>query len=250
VQKEVKDNTKAIEKVDKNVEDIRKELEEIKKSRGDDKAGYMTAEEYREREARRLNVVMHRVKESAAATAEMRREADIAECGNIFRAAGIQEQDREIRACRRVGEKGSEPRPVVVVLKKETARRAILEAARHLRNTNYREVSIIPDLTPQQRKEEAGLAEEAEKRNREELTDDDKQKNLQWVVVGQRGARRLIKTQARGEQRWREQRTSGAGGPLSTGRRRETRRRTRRRRRRRQRMRPGALQAKSDCNVH
>jgi hypothetical protein len=40
------------------VEDIRKELEEIKKSRGDDKAGYMTAEEYREREARRLNVVI------------------------------------------------------------------------------------------------------------------------------------------------------------------------------------------------
>jgi hypothetical protein len=52
----------------------------------------------------------------------------------------------------------------------------------------------------------------ASRSSSEQLTDDDKQKNLKWVVVGQRGARRLIKTQARGEQGWREQRTSGASG--------------------------------------
>jgi hypothetical protein len=203
VQKEVKDNSKAIEKVDKNVEDLRKELNEIKNKKNDETAALMTAEEYKEREARRLNIIMHRVRESAAATAELRREADIAECKNIFQAAGVAEQDREIRTCRRLGEKSSEPRPVVVVMRREAARVAILEAARQLKNTSYKDVSIIPDLTPMQRKEEAGLVDEAEKRNRDELTDEERQKNLKWQVVGQRGARRLVKTTVRTEGSWR-----------------------------------------------
>jgi hypothetical protein len=84
-------------------------------------------------------------------------------------------------------------------MRKEAAKTAILEAARELRNTEYKDVSIVPDLTPLQRKEEAGLAEEAERRNRSELTQDDQQKNLRWLVVGPRGARRLIKAKARAE---------------------------------------------------
>jgi hypothetical protein len=203
VQKEVKDNSKAIEKVDKNVEDIRKELDMIKNSKSDEAAGYMTAEEYREREARRVNLVMHRVRESAAQTAELRKEADMLECSNIFKAAGVAEQSRDIKVCRRLGEKGNEPRPVVVVMKREAARTAVLEAARQLKNTEYKDVSIVPDLTPMQRKEEAGLADEAEKKNRDELSEEDRQKNLRWTVVGQRGARRIIKTQARPEGGWR-----------------------------------------------
>jgi hypothetical protein len=79
----------------------------------------------------------------------------------------------------------------------ETARAAALRAARRLRNTRYSEVSIIPDLTQQQRQEEAGLVDEAARKNREELTEDDVQKNLVWQVVGQRGAKKLIKMRAR-----------------------------------------------------
>jgi hypothetical protein len=217
VQKEVKDNTKAIEKVDKNVEDLRKELDEIKNSKDNGAAGMMTSEEYREREARRLNIIMHRVKESAAATAELRREADMMECNNIFKAAGVTEQDRDIKTCRRIGEKSkvsNEPRPVVVVMKREASRTAILEAARQLRNTSYKEVSIIPDLTPMQRKEEAGLTDEAARRNKDELTTEDRQKNLRWQVVGQRGARRLIKMTARTENGWRDRmRGTSSQGP-------------------------------------
>jgi hypothetical protein len=199
VQKEVKDNTKAIDKVDKNVEELRKEIDTIKNSRSDESASYLTAEEYREREARKVNLIMHRVRESEEESAELRRKADTLECSAIFRAAGVAEQDSEIRACRRIGERGNDPRPVVVVMRKEAAKTAILEAARELRNTEYKDVSIVPDLTPLQRKEEAGLAEEAERRNRSELTQDDQQKNLRWLVVGPRGARRLIKAKARAE---------------------------------------------------
>jgi hypothetical protein len=215
VQKEVKDNAKAIDKVDKNVEDIRKELDKMKEKSSVEMDGFMTAEEYREREARKVNLIMHRVRESEAASAELRREADTLECGKIFRAAGVSEQDSEIKACRRLGEKGNDPRPLVVVMRKETARAAILDAARQLKNTDYSDVSIVPDLTPLQRKEETSLADEAERRNRDELSEDDVQKNLKWYVVGVRGARRLVKTRARAETsgRGRGRRPSGPARP-------------------------------------
>jgi hypothetical protein len=208
VQKEVKSNTKELERVDKNIEDLRKDMDKMKNRNTEEAAAFLTAEEYREREARKLNLIMHRVKESAAVTAELRREADTQECHHILEAAGVPAADQEIKTCRRIGEKGPEPRPMVVVMKREAARAAVLEAARQLRNTNYSDVSIVPDLTPAQRKEEADLSEEAERRNREELSSDDVQKNLKWLVVGQRGAKRLIKSQAR--QGW-EERGRGRG---------------------------------------
>jgi hypothetical protein len=40
----------------------------------------------------------------------------------------------------------------------------------------YNDVSIVPDLTPSQRKEEAALHEEMDRKNRDELTEEEKQK--------------------------------------------------------------------------
>ena len=40
-----------------------------------------------------------------------------------------------------------------------------MEAARKLKNTEYREVSIVPDMTVQQRREEQSMVEEVERRN-------------------------------------------------------------------------------------
>jgi hypothetical protein len=197
VRKEVKGNAQEIDRVDKNVEELRKELDKIKEKSKDETSQFITAEEYREREARKANVVMHRVKEPEATTAEERRSADIEECGNILQAAGLGAAKRDIRTCRRVGEKRDGPRPMIVVMNNEPARNAVLGAARRLKHTSYKDVSIAPDLTQQQRKEETGLTEEANRRNRDELTNDDVQKNLTWQVVGQRGARKIIKAYTR-----------------------------------------------------
>jgi hypothetical protein len=201
VQKEVKENAKEIERVDKNVGDLKKELSTVKNQSQLDTTKFITAEEYREREARRANIVMHRVREPTADTAAERREADTIECRNILSAAGVAHVGEDIRTCRRIGERGPEPRPLVVIMKSETAKLAAMEAARNLRNSQYSDISIVPDLTPQQRQEEAALGKEAERKNREELTDDDKQKNLTWQVVGQRGAKKLIKSYTRQQQR-------------------------------------------------
>jgi hypothetical protein len=177
VQKEVKSNTKEIERVDKNIDELRKDMDKMKGKNADEAATFLTAKEYREREARKLNLVMHRVKESAAMSAELRREADTQECQLIFEAAEVPAADCEIKTCRRIGEKGPEPRPMVVVMRREAARTAVLEAARQQRTTNYNEISIVIDLTPAQQKEELDMSEEAERRNREELSNNDIQKN-------------------------------------------------------------------------
>jgi len=55
-----------------------------------------------------------------------------------------------------------------------------------------------PDLTQMQRKEEEEMRQEAERKNREELTQDDISKNLVWTVVGARGEKRIIKVVERG----------------------------------------------------
>jgi hypothetical protein len=197
VHQEVKENTKGLEKVDKTVSDLKKDLDKVKETRKEETSQFITAEEYREREARRFNLIMHRVPESAGNTGEDRKRADQTTCNNILEAIGLRDWASDIKLCRRLGERGDEPRPLIVYLRTETTRTAILEAAKHLRNTPFNEISIVPDLTPAQRQEEAALSVEMDRRNKEELTEEDRQKNLQWRVVGPRGARRIIKTTAR-----------------------------------------------------
>ena len=52
-----------------------------------------------------------------------------------------------------------------MVLKTEDTKRKLLESARELKNTEYKEVDIVPNLTVQQRREEMSMIEEAERRN-------------------------------------------------------------------------------------
>jgi hypothetical protein len=105
IQAEVKDNAKVINKVDKSVEELRQELEKVKSSKAHEANNLMTTEEYREREARRQNVILHRVPETEATTAEARKQADLTVCYNIFSTVGLQEWTSDIKICRRLGEK-------------------------------------------------------------------------------------------------------------------------------------------------
>jgi hypothetical protein len=210
----VKDNANEIEKVDKSVDQLRKELDKVKEANKEEARNYVTAEEYREREARRLNVIMHRVPEPQAQSGEEQKQADLATLKTIFNVIGLSEWVGGVKLCRRLGERGDEPRPLVVYLRDEATRSMLLESARHLRSTAYTEVSIVPDLTQAQRQEEAELSTEMERRNKDELTNEDLQKNLKWQIVGPRGARRLIKTVTR---EWQHGRGRGRGQPHTGG---------------------------------
>ena len=48
----------------------------------------------------------------------------------------MEKEGREdLKICRRIGERGQEPRPLVVILRTEEAKRKILEAAKYLKGT-------------------------------------------------------------------------------------------------------------------
>jgi hypothetical protein len=124
---------------------------------------------------------------------EDRRAWDMRSCDNIFTALNLNlTNERAVRFCRRVGERGTGPRPLVVGFRREEQKEDVLENAKNLRNTQFEEVVIIPDLTQEQRKDEADMVNEAEVRNRD-LTEEDKAKNLEWMLVGARGEWRMIK---------------------------------------------------------
>jgi hypothetical protein len=125
------------------------------------------AEEMREHEVRRRNVVMHRVGEAGpdARTVEEKKARDLRSCDNIFRALNMDfNSENGIKFCRRVGEKGNGPRPLIVGLKREWQKEDLLDKAIDLRTTPYSDIVIIPDLTKEQQKE-AEMVNEVERRN-------------------------------------------------------------------------------------
>jgi hypothetical protein len=119
-----------------------------------------------------------------------------------------------------VGERGSDPRPVVVGLNSEEDRR--MSRTRQLRGGRYDNMAVVPDLTRMQRRGEDKLSSEAEMKNRN-LMADDREKGLRWMVVGRRGEKRLIKGSEREQQRDRAPNTLGGylsmagGGSTSNG---------------------------------
>jgi hypothetical protein len=186
----VQENTRRVDTVEARQtrleQEMERERERVRKERAD---------EMRERDIRRKNVVMHRVGEAGEEVRAMedRKKWDLQSCDNIFKALNLNFTSvNAVRFCRRVGEKGSGPRPLVVGFRREEQKEDVLENAKKLRNTQFADVMIIADLTQEQRKDEADMMVEAEKRNRD-LSEEDRSKNLEWMAVGARGERRLIK---------------------------------------------------------
>jgi hypothetical protein len=216
VEKSVEENKTEVKALEKKVvsisEELKKREEKVESTvKNETRSVY---EEMREREARRLNVVFHRVDEMEGdrMTGAERQDWDKKSCGNIFHALKLKITEDSIKFCRRVGEKGEDARPLIVGFYTETERSELLRNSRYLEDTDFSHVTVGPDLTKKQRQEEAEMHEEAERKNKE-LSEDDKAKNLQWAVVGGRGERRLIKTvQREWMKKGRRMSRGGAGG--------------------------------------
>jgi len=157
-------------------------------------------DELRQRDSRKMNVIMHGVSEidKEDAAGSERRDWDRAECLAILETLRMGMEGCDIKFTRRLGEaSGRGPRPLCVGFFSDGERDKVLRRARELDKTKYKDVSICADLTWKQREEEADLAKEADRRNERDLTDEDKAKNLKWAVVGAKGQKRLVKTAAR-----------------------------------------------------
>ena len=124
-------------------------------------------------------------------------EWDMLTCRNIFRRLDLKLSEENIKFCRRVGEKGPESRPMIVGLYNHRDRSTLL--GQDTRGTELSEISFAPDLTKEQRKEDADLRKEVEDKNNT-LSEEDRSKNLAWRLVGPRGERRLVKGVARAQE--------------------------------------------------
>ena len=154
----VEDNRKNIDDIRRLLEITRKEVkDQAKQLDGQaERTERLLEEELRERESRRLNLVLHGVPEPGpyAPNPRDRMEVDKGECERIFGGMRGRTRGHHIRFCRRVGERGDDPRPMVIGLYTEEERRHILERSRELKNTMYACVTIVPDMTKSQRKGE------------------------------------------------------------------------------------------------
>jgi hypothetical protein len=216
-EKKVEENKKETEVLDKKVDKIEGELKkkDDKVEKAVKEAEYRMMDEMREREARRRNVVFHNIgeAENEKATGRERMDWDRKSCVNIFRALELGMEESAVRFCRRVGEKKGDPRPLICGFWDEQDRNKMLRHGRRLEETRaFKDVTVGPDLTKMQRREEADMRAEADRRNEEELTEEDRSKNLKWAVLGDRGQKSLIKTSAR-DQRGRGR---GAGGTVAS----------------------------------
>jgi hypothetical protein len=211
--KEVKENTKsnteAINKLEKKVEEV---AEIAKKADGMSRQEVEARlreerDEDRERRDRELNVIIHGADECGPETegGEGRMQWDKEECLKLFNHVKVKVKADDVKFCRRVGPKGDRARPLIVGFYKHTVRNEILRA-------DYRdmgpEISVGPDLTKKQREEEIRIWKEMEEKNNNRSADE-KSKNLIWRLVGQKGERRLVLGQDRGQ-------SSGAGRGAST----------------------------------
>ena len=166
----------------RRIQEIEKKLEGQDTARAAEKNNLRKEwnEEAREREVRRKNIVEHRLPEAEATEAATRKNWDMDSLDNVLGAISITFKSRDtVKFCRRVGEVSETgPRPLVVGFRREVFREEILEKARLLKDTDFSEIGITPDLTREQRAEEDEMAKEAEKRNLER-TEDERSKNVE-----------------------------------------------------------------------
>ena len=181
----IRQNEEKTEEVNKKVKRLALEVENLKKNSTEN-----WMEEMRERELRRENI---EEADEGEKDGRARAESDLKKLDLVFMAARANIPTKEaVNFCRRVGEKGEEPRPLVVGFHEEATKKRVLRGAKNLKTSQYSHVTIAPDMTKVQRKTEDDLKIEAAEKNKH-LTMEDRAKNFQWLVVGQRGTKRLIK---------------------------------------------------------
>jgi hypothetical protein len=186
-EKRVDANARKIEDAERNIEELRDELKKVTEglNKESEQREDKLCDEMQEREVRRMNLILHGVDEQPDGIRGNveRMVKDKERCEKIFKAVKARTRKEDLRFCRRIGERGAEPHPIVIGLENEEEKRHILGRAKELRNTNFRDVSIVPDLTRKQRNREARMKEEADEKNKT-LTAEERSRNVKWMVVG------------------------------------------------------------------
>jgi len=121
-------------------------------------------EEYRDREARKCNLIVHQVPESSLPDAKERNAEDTAVVSQILVDIGVQDAKLEsvVRLGKRIPDKH---RLMKVTVDSVSSKIQALRNAKRLRNTqHWKEVFVTPDMTPKEREKNKALREELKRR--------------------------------------------------------------------------------------
>ena len=203
VEKETTKNTKDISDMKERMDKYEEEKDTLRSDMRQGRESIIAeakqswSNELREREAKKLNIVLHNVPEPPAdlTVNSARREMDEAALLNILREIGVMAAKEDIKFLVRPGPVNQEAvrqtRPLLVGLRSPTLKESILTNAKRLKGSrNFSKVSIVPDLTKQQRKDDKALMDEADQRNADLGPDEG---NFEWRCVGRKGERVLLK---------------------------------------------------------
>lgn len=147
-------------------------------------------EEYREREARKSNIIVHNIPESKKQEAKDRLREDVQEVSSLI-AEGLEiEEHVSITSAIRLGKRDEDKtRLLRVTLENVKTKRNILAKAKKLRETEkWKQVFITPDLSPKERQKNKVLREELNRRIKEGEED---------LVIRRGKIIRMLRTQSR-----------------------------------------------------
>ena len=200
---QVKDNTLNNTKINDKVQLIEKDVEDLKKSGKADKQDIIAeakkawSTEQRERESKKDALLLYGLAEPdlSVKSGVERKIADETQAGKLFKAIGVKVTDDDVKFSVRLGDLTDkvveEPRPLKISFRKLALREDIFSKARNLQTTKFKDVSIVPDLTKQQRDEDKELRDEADRLN-DQLSESDSL-NWHYRCIGKRGERIICK---------------------------------------------------------
>ena len=195
-QEETTKNTGRLDQVEKEVTVIK---QTAKKDREDtvQQATAKWSREMMERKSRETNLVVYGLPEPPASvkSGPERQRLDRETTGDLFMAMDVVVNNEDVKFAARVGKVteavATNPRPLRISFRDMRVREQLFTNAKNLPRTDFRDVSIVPDLTEMQRKEDKDLFKEAEKMNAE--MDPELSENFFYRCIGRRGERTIVR---------------------------------------------------------
>jgi len=184
------------EELEKSLGNMATEIQTVKTNISESRA---TAEEQRDKESRRNNLILYNVTESTAARAEERNKEDVSFCLRLFNIglqAGIAEED--LLHVFRLGKRGENeddpPRPLLVQLGSYTQKNVIIESLYKLKHADaqYKKTVVSHDMTKTEREDCKKLVEEAKVRAAQDVSGE-----YLYRVRGPPGKMRIYKIKIR-----------------------------------------------------
>jgi len=195
---QMNENTAKVSKASSDIRDIQEDLKITKDAQLSmpEQAQEMVLEELANRERKKSNLVIYNVAESESEDPQERMRTDMRAIQDIMNTIRAEvnvskEHNTDTKFCVRIGERSSNPRPLLVGFVSEEIKIKVLNNAKFLKNSKYDDISLAPDLTSKQRQEDTRMRGEVQRKNDERSEEDFLA--FEWRLIGQRGQRRIQK---------------------------------------------------------